>query len=421
MRVVAGGDPAAILAGLTPELLARNNFHIIDMGAIRAHDPARWERRRDMVREHVLRSFARATRVDDLIVPLSETEFLAVLPGASQAVAISCCGRVAQETFKYFLGDAKVPIRIARLAAITGGSVDARDIDDATIARSMLLERNDRDPPGRGSGAPMSVFDASQRERRVRFVVQQTPRIEATMNLDPIWKADRQAVASFMISPVVFAERDGVYEHLRPRDLGPKPALDLALRLIAFADEALAKARSEGRRFGLHVPVSVDVLTPSRERFAFIRRLQQLSADARSLLVFELVGCEQGMPQSRLLDLVAVLNGFGRGVIAQVDGGLPPPKAWLNSGLAAVSVAFDGTEPWTERDAMERLAAFAETGSLFPQMAVHGVHKRGLAMGAWSQGFALISGQVISDGMPGDGIAVRLTGHDIFARDSELI
>jgi hypothetical protein len=119
---------------------------------------------------------------------------------------------------------------------------------------------------------------------------------------------------------MILGRRNAGVTSLSLTDLDVRASTEISVRAVDFAEHALKAGRDTERRFGVHVPVTVEAITPSRGRIELIRRLQHLADIDRSVIFFELVGCPNGAPQTRLLDLVSVLKPYCRPVIARVDG-----------------------------------------------------------------------------------------------------
>lgn len=412
---VFGSDPRALMGQLSAESFAQGVVNVIDVSAIHAHAPERWERRRLQVEDHLQRAFKRRARASDALFRLSETQFVAIQPEATRIAAIACCATIAQETLGYFLGaEVSAPVKLLVASGYGEAGLAAADIraDEIAVALSRKHTHHERLPDVEEA---LSRTVADKAESATRFVVQTNPTIEAILRLDPIWHPFHGAVASFLVQPLVFEKSiDGVHP-LRLADLGSRVAGAVAAHAIDHAAAVLREANAKGRSFGLHVVLPVDALTPSRERLMLQDRMKSFAGGVRERIVIELGDCADGMPQSRMVELVNAVKPYCRAVIARVAGDAPPMAKWRDAGLSGVAIVFDAPEQ-SEKALMRRLAKFANA-SVAPRTLVvaHGLGRRDLVLSAWSNAYTHISGQVITDQARSEGQSVRLSAAEIFA------
>jgi hypothetical protein len=417
MHVMCDADAMRILATLGAGSFASGAINVIDVGAIRDHAGASWDRRRALVADYVTRTFARRARASDMICPLSDTAFLAIQPGATQAAAIATCGSVAQDTLMHFLGtQAAPPVRLGQMMGLVGGVPQIRVIDDDTVNGAMKHGRRSNSEGNRpGSGAPVWQHFGGRLERRARCVVPLSPELEVAFHLEPVWNVRRGVVAAFLISPAIFGRFEGGLTPLTQAGIDVRANTEIALRSIDFAVHVLGAGRDADRRFGIHIPVPVDAITPSHGRTELMRRLQCLSDADRSVTFFELVGCSSGAPQTRLLDMVGVLKPYGRAVIARVEGLDPPSRSWADSGLTGAAASLDGPLKMQDHALLKGLRNFAAGASDYKAVIAHGLKTRGLVLGAWAHGFTHLSGDAISDEMDSSLEVKWLSADRVFA------
>ena len=405
-------DPSKLLDQLSPDAYAQGIVNIIDVAAIRQHDPARWERRAEQVEDYIQRAFRKRARTTDMLIRLSDTQFITIQPGATRAVAIACCGHVAKETFGYFLG-AGVPaaIRILVASGLGADGIAAAEIAPEDILAAMNsapAELSDRKSPG-----PLSDWKLGKSQR---FIVQVSPRIEASLTLEPIWHSFHGAIASFLVQPTIFEEVGGSIVPVKLTELGPRNAGVVTAQIIDFAAEVLRQAKADGVRFGLHLPVPLDALTPSRERLIVRDHFRALLGDFAQLVVVELCDCPDGMPQSRMIDLVNSVRPFCRAAIARTTGDAPPLPRWREAGLSGIAIVFDGASERSSQAEIKRIQKLADA-LVGPRTLIvgHAMRKRELVLAAWAGGFTHVSGAVIADLVQVEGRPVRLSATEIFA------
>lgn len=140
-----------------------------------------------------------------------------------------------------------------------------------------------------------------------------------------------------------------------------------------------------------------------------------LPESAKQLLVIEICDCPDGMPQSRMIDLVNAVRPFCRAVIARVSGDAPPVARWKSAGLSGVAILVEGTNDKGGKAEMLRLSKIADAAAGSRTIiTAHGLRKRESVLAAWASGFTHVSGQVVTDQAKTDERPVRLSAVDIF-------
>lgn len=413
----ASSEPARFLEQLDAAAFADGVVNVIDISAVRAHAPGRWDRRSEQVEDYVQKAFRKRARASDILLRLSDTQFVAIQPGATRMAAMACCGHAARETLGYFLGATiTAPVRLMVASGYGESGLAATEIAPDAIDAAMAEAETGRETAAQlgRTGGWQSITGAPASGRRL--VVQTNPRVEATLRLVPIWHTYHQAVASFLIDPSIMGETALGITPMRLTELTPRLAGQVAAQMIDFAAETLATAEAEGRRFALHLPVSLEALTPSRERFILRDHFSALHGARAQLVVMELCDCPTGMPQSRMVELVTVVRPFCRAVIARIDGDSPPMLKWREAGLSGIAVAFDGANAQTSQRDMARLKRVADV-AVAPRtlLVAHGLGKRELLLTSWAAGFTHASGEVISSLAEHETQPVRLAASEIFS------
>ena len=352
-----------------------------------------------------------------MLLPLNDTQFLAIQIGAPKHIAAACCGRVALDTMVYFLGaEAKPAINVLMATGVEGGELAASPIDEAII-RDAIAARATPSPAGgpESEGPKWGAIPPNRRVERATIAI--NPVTHAVLRLEPIWSVGQEAVVSYLLAASIFHQVGETLSVTRMSDLAPRAALAYATEAVQFASRTLDEAARVGTRFAIHIPIPVEAFSVTNGRHELVRALQDLPQDQRQLIIVEISKCGVGMPHSRMLDLVSIVRPFCRAVLARVDKAHPPPRHWFEAGLTGVTAELDGTEDKGERSMMRRLEAFVEAAAGARRLVVaHGLRHRGLALSAWANGFTHISGQIVTDQADASGRAVRLTGADIFMR-----
>lgn len=417
IRRFGSQEALEVLHRLAPQDFAAGSVNIIDISIIRDKSAEKWPRRQEQIRDYVMRSFRKMARQTDMLLPLNDVQFLAVQPGAPRHIAAACCGRVALDTMNYFLGaQTSPPISLLVVMGVNSGQIAASPIDENDVRTAMS-----RDVGALDSGAGARWTEAGRTAggiKKAAVVIDSVTR--SVLRLEPIWSVAQEAVVSYLVAADFFCQNGETVDVAKLADLRPRGALSYALEAIQYASCALKMASEMGTRFAVHIPIPVNALSITNGRHDLIKAFQRLPPGERELIIVEIAQCAAGMPQSRMLEMANVFRPFCRAVIAQVEQALIPPQHWFQTGLSGVSAVIDGSEEDDERDMMRRLRRFADAVVSPRRLVVaHGLRHRGLALSVWAGGFTHISGQVISDLAAADGLAIRLSGADIFVSGPE--
>lgn len=165
---------------------------------------------------------------------------------------------------------------------------------------------------------------------------------------EPVWHAQRQAITTYICTPVVSAIVDGAEAQL------PLEALDFQKRIaieesslevgLRYLSEYIEKAD----RFMLGVPISFDVLSSPMGRMKFASICRCLPSIYRQYLAFFITKMPLGIAQSRLSEFVSLLRPFGR-VIATVAPGGRNFHAYQGIGLSGIALDLHGASMPIER------------------------------------------------------------------------
>jgi hypothetical protein len=138
---------------------------------------------------------------------------------------------------------------------------------------------------------------------------------------------------------------------------------------------------------------------------------RNLSADLRPYLIFEICDLPEGVPQSRLSELVGSLRPFCRGVAAQLPLRTINYSAYLGTGLQAVGLSVAGCVPIEMGNEILRLSQAVKKQKMLT--FVQDVPRGDLLHGARALGIHLLSspliGPCIQDPVP----VRRLSAHSL--------
>jgi hypothetical protein len=214
----------------------------------------------------------------------------------------------------------------------------------------------------------------------------------------PIWDRTRNAIATYLcIAQVPIAEAASALcdaELLIVDDVNQLRRLDSAVQRRVL--DNFAELIVEKRRLLITLPVHFESLGHAAWRRNYLAEMTQLDAEARKLLMVEIVGLPRGVLQSRLLDLVAPLRQLCRGVMLRLSLETIDLSQVKGCGAAAVGCDLTG-HPEPEGVLVQQMNRFARaTQRVSMPSYVHGAQTLGLVTAALGAGFNYIDGDAVA-------------------------
>jgi len=230
-----------------------------------------------------------------------------------------------------------------------------------------------------------------------------------------MWDAKRNAVSTFLATPRINA--DSAWMSGRRAVMGTSTLLrtttldDLVMNRASQDLQGLIDA---GLRAMVCLPLHFDSLASAATRYQFVDRIRSFSDEVRKYLVIELVGLPDGIPLTRLSDVIAGLKQNARAVIAQCPVQHRQFGTFRDAGLKVCGVEMIG-RPSDETRSIEllsRFAANAERAGM--QSYLHGTPSSSIVVAALAAGFTYISGAPIGAAVEDLKAVERYTLSDFF-------
>jgi hypothetical protein len=215
----------------------------------------------------------------------------------------------------------------------------------------------------------------------------------------PSWDPVRGVISAYLCVPML-PEAPGSDELWRAalvlqNDADALEKLDFAL--LDHAIGVLEGLVGEKRRLLITVPVRFETLSASAHRRRYIDILHnRLTPEAASLMVIELVGVPEGVPEARLIEISAPLRAHARGVVARVRAETTDFMQYAAARIAAVGCDLND-QPGPELPLMQQMARFSK-GAAKAGVATYlrGVNSLSLSSAALGAGFSHIDGDAIA-------------------------
>jgi hypothetical protein len=309
----------------SPALIERGCVQVIGLEEIRAEIGERWGKRKATVWAHLEALLSQKLSPTDFYIQIDDTSFLVSMPTAQEDEAQIFCLRVAHDLHGSLLGRCDTAnLRIARVVSVQDG--DIRSVAVAGEALHVLAGR-----AGLQTSAPHGRMPSNRIEPR-----HMQPRKFHHKYL-PVWDAQKEAITTYRA--ISCLEQPGA----ESMDNRAKLELVLAISRIADATRRLTAHLAAGERFMMWISLPYDVLSSAAGRMEIAGVCRNLSSDLRPYLIFEICNLPQGVPQSRLSELVGSLRPFCRGVAAQLPMGISSYSAYLGTGLQAIGISVAGS------------------------------------------------------------------------------
>lgn len=395
-----------IKSAISPALVRRGVVNVIGLDAMRTEAGTRWERTREAVYQRIETLLAHKLGPTDFFVRVADTSYLVVMPMADAADARLCCLRIAYELHRSLLGTCTIEdLNIARVRGENADGLEMKELDSDDLVE--LAIRGGIDELSGGLDPDPAAEPCRGRPQPKRA----TP---WRVSYAPIWDAPREAVSAYRLEydPPLLpqmdmpATREAVSEGLKELLFG-----------IAQATQQLALLLEEGGRLLLVLPLPYDILGAPVGRMEISSAIKSLDSALRPFLVFSITGIPNGVPQSRMSDLVCAVRPFCRAVMIEFPSGGIEHVTCLTSGQQGVGITVA-----VRQGAEDDIAKLAEAGSKAGLTTfVSGIATLSLADAARDAGIQYLSGPLFGKSVPVPVPMWRLSWKSVLAGNPETV
>lgn len=375
----------SLLKDDTKPLAGKVNF--IGLSKIREKLGDRWpkveERADDITRKAIERRLVDA----DMYTKYKELHYVIVFAQLSHEQAQLKCALIAEEITKRLLGEDITPdlLEVKTMVSQVEGKFEFEDVPGVEVLAARI---------GDGPETQATAKDDDWWEDD-----DTDPLANIQLVYRPMWDVKRNAVTTYVCAPARPgpAGRLLVGESEIPRLDDPEVALRLDQLVQKRVIGDLRKLVAAGQQQLLCVPVHFETLAVGQRRMTYIERCQRgIPPEGVKLLVFELTGVPEGIPQNRLLEIATSLKRFSRGVLLRTTPTHPWFRPPSETGIAALGVeCHSSSVPEAKLIAdMERFATAAKKVGLATY--VHGLRTISLTTAAIAAGFDFVDGDVVT-------------------------
>jgi EAL domain-containing protein (putative c-di-GMP-specific phosphodiesterase class I) len=379
------------LHNVAPNQLVAGSLQILGFDELAKRFGPKWPALRDKAHFIAVTCIERELAPADFYVPLSDEHYMLVFFGLTQPEADAKARRIAQEIANRLVGERSHAFELITVRSIAV-TIDAEG----------------------GLTAIGSIGALAALTERVRIREEDTEAQRFAALADEIEVAWHPTVN---LGKRLLSAYEG---RVRKKDGGPlqRPSAaagvgrfeaELDAFALAAANTALVASDRLAHKTVLVVPVHFDTLSDRQRRDAYVAACRTLPANARRRLVVQLISTPAGVPNSRLRQLLTVINPFTLGAIFTLPLDSPPGPNL--AGLRILGAAVDATSFGDPNHMLiTALTAFARACRTYGmQVWVRGVASPTLAATARKIGIDYLNGPAFlrEVGTPGPACSVR--------------
>jgi hypothetical protein len=359
-----------------PDLLS-GRISLINLRGIEETFGPSWQRIADRAERIARAAIERHLLRGDIYTAVDGLSFIIVFCSLSETAANAKCLLIADRIRKTLLGDqgAEQFAVKASVTAIDGGFrlAEACSLDELSKAAAAHVGSGltDRAPSAETQSAPDDRFWYQPIWHQARNVV------SAYLCIDrPVARGEGEEAAS--------SDADFIYQ-------GDEAARDRVL-------EDLDGLRRSGRKFLLVVQVHFETLASAGRRRGYAGVLAgRVDENAAKLLVVEILDSPVGVPQSRLVEIIATLRPYFRGFLVRLPIDTSDMSNLRGCGLTAVGCEIGdcrGSEHAVLQQ-MNRFSRAAEVSGLSTYLL--GADTRSVVAAAVGAGFRYVGGDAVAE------------------------
>jgi len=406
-------------------------IHMVGLEEIKARLGPRWAMRKQRVMEAAETVLRHHIAPNDLCLPYGELGFVLLFADSDADRAAATCGLVKAELLRRFAGDSALNgLDIAtEVVSLGDGSVEGVSLASAL---KRLTTAADRPAVSTSAGVSLAaatgdaaseaspfetdlegLYPPSSAEDRARTgqaiiaaglsiaEVGDTLGYAATMlrlRFDPVCQAQKGLLTVFSCVPSRLALAGRELDGYRVLNEQSETAVTLLDRIVlAHAMRSLVEGARQHRVGLIIVPVSFDTFARPGLRQEYLHLLTRLPADLRRFLVPFIRRLPQGVPESRLVEIVSGLKPNVRAIGARVPFDPTTVRRVRACGILSASFALNphGDAEGISPDLIEKGAELLTKAGAVPTLT--GISCDTHRERAVAAGYHYISGAAVAD------------------------
>jgi len=389
---------------LGKDALKAGRVQFLGLDRLKQHFGPSWERHRDRAFALAKRVLQQRLRPVDLFWELPGSGFVFVSGDTTPREAQLRCAMIGDEIARLLLGE-------EALTGIISAKTIVSDLDGIMSLMPAGQDQVSADADGRqassGKGGGFDDWDIgldldNDDSRRV-------------IGFRPIWHPKRNAVIAFRyLSGFHFTEPATAGTFSIVESTPSSSPIQGDLLVLGNVATRVAKEFRKGVRFLTTAPVHFASFRRTSDRLSYMQAIHRLSQTLRSHLILVVVGADETIPQSRMVEIVSPLRGACRAVIVRVDR-LTAPLGWVAAaGAHGVSCDVEPSKDAAPQmlQSINRFAAEAERNGL--TTCLNGVTQLPTAVAAACAGIDYVEGDIIGSVQPTPGRIMRYSPLDLY-------
>jgi hypothetical protein len=290
-------DRPEIKAAATPQLLRRGVVHVIGLEPLRDQAGSGWDTLQTNVHARLETMLRRSLGPSDFFAGLNDVAYLVTMPAADARDAETACLRLTYDLYASYLGHCDLHgLKLYRAAEGGAGAIRLDLLPHERLEQAAARAGiSDAVHAPRGSRTPMSLPPVS---------LPPLAAAEAKFGFLPVWDARNEAITSYACVLVHDPER--------------REPMKRDLLCLKVGVDTLMRHLDRGERFLMTLRIGFDTLASPVARMDFAALCRNLPAEFRPYILFELTGLPEGVPRTRLFDLVTALRPYAQGIKVQI-------------------------------------------------------------------------------------------------------
>ena len=310
---ISAADASVVLDRLAgSDRLERGAVFVISVEAIRERSAERWPKKRDDVWGYLGRKLNEYLSYQDVHQRLNETDVLVAMTTEDGVAAQAVGMKVLEDVLEFFLGAAeRKDIRIHSVSRIDGDELVCAALDPEVIATAR--EREAAAPYHRQVSPEVEAA-----HNPVSFVAFNGQRLEVAFALEHVVSLRHGVTAVLRVEPTVTYRATGEviptrrFHRLADADMIAIDRATMAFGGLFIPEDARTKPpvilpasfRTLGGRKGRNSLIAIDGVPPDR---------------IRQGAMIEFIDIGRGTPAGRLVEVVSLVGGVTRGVLARLQ------------------------------------------------------------------------------------------------------
>lgn len=398
------------------------NIHLVGLQKIREQLGVEWLRIADRAQDVAQKTIQRYCKQDDIFTRYDELSFLIIFADLTAEQAQLRCHEIGEEIGRRLLGEnfAAEATEVSTGVFETDGSLVFSAVNKGDLLRRLLSEEVIASATTPTEGARTEGKPEEQIGSLPDFSFAQIDSTKALASMDimyrPMWNLRHKAITTYCATAgAINVFGDQLWDTSLRREFEDvlSPAeFDIFVARRALRD--MAAGVSRGQKVQLCWPVHFETIAGRVGRNAYIDLCREIPDAVRQLLILELDGMPEGTPQSRLLDVVAVLKPFCRGLLVRLPWDFRQFGRLAGNGL--IGVGFDlSAAPRGDAERIRIMNEFAASATKTGlRCYAHGLKSRSQALSALAAGFEWINGDAVERMVDLPGQMMRFNLDDLY-------